>query len=118
MPWDAAYVAARAPSRPATAAAIPPARRSAGRKAARAIFAVLMIPQRRSRVPVITVSSCLSFAYCSSSRPGVSVVTSCLAEYFAGIVRGEIGVHATLSLGGLLTGAQETEGRGGDARSE
>src|SRR5579863_1050029 len=46
MPLSLAYCAARAASRLATAAAIPPAARRPGRNWARAIFAVPAMPQR------------------------------------------------------------------------
>ena len=63
MPFSAAYRAARSASRPATAAAVPPAARSAGRNAFRAIPAVPRIPQRTrpvramSRLPSLSPAS-------------------------------------------------------------
>src|SRR6266516_2475814 len=45
-PLSRAHLAARSPSRPATAAASPPASRTAGRKNLRALLAVPMPPQR------------------------------------------------------------------------
>src|ERR1022692_2457508 len=56
IPCSRAYCPVRSGSRPATAAATPPARRSPGRKAARAMLAVPMIPQRTAPVPVIFAS--------------------------------------------------------------
>src|ERR1700722_18885928 len=55
-PWSAAHRAVRSGSRPATAAAVPPATLSAGRNAALAMLAVLMMPQRTGEVVVMTAT--------------------------------------------------------------
>src|SRR5580658_29117 len=71
MPWSLANCAARAASRPATAAAIPPACRRPGRNCARAMFAVPTMPHRTCPLALIVASG---RPFCVRIRLGTAIM--------------------------------------------